>query len=111
MVVGDLGDLFAEPAFARPHDHAPHADAVRVRDRRRLVKVLAQLGEIEVRVERQLLLDDERRDEDDAGTAVGREPAREVERMLRLREAEQRDDDVPVTHRRGSARKPAQLAA
>ena len=88
MVVGDLGDLLPEPAFARPHDHASHADAVRVGDGRCLVEILAQLQEIEVRVQRQLLLDDERRDEDDAGAAVGREPAGEVEGVLSLRETE-----------------------
>ena len=35
-------------------------------------------------VERQLPLDHERRDEDDPGTAVGSEPAGEIERVLRL---------------------------
>lgn len=88
MVVGDLGDLLPDPACAGPDDHAPHAHAVRVGDRRRLVEVLAQLREIEVCVERQFLVDDERRDENDAGAAVGREPAGEVEGVLRLGEAE-----------------------
>ena len=110
MVVGDLGDLLPEPAFAGPHDHAPHADAVRVGDRRCLVEVLAQLREIEVRVERQLLLDDERRDEDDTGAAVGGEAAGKVERVLGLGEPEERDDDVPVANGHGAAREPAQLA-
>ena len=37
-----------------------------------------------MRVQRQLALDDERRNEDDLGTAVGGEPAGEIERgMLR----------------------------
>lgn len=111
MVVGDLRDLLSEPAFARPDDHAPHANAVCVGDRGRLIEVLAQLGEIEVRVERQLLLDDERRDEDDAGAAVGGEAAREVERVFRLGQPEQRHDDVAVAHGRGAAGDSAQLPA
>lgn len=111
MVVGDLGDLLPEPAFSRSHDHAPHADAIRICDRRSLVETRAQLGDIEVCVERKLLLDDERRHEDDTGAAVGSEPAREIEGMLCLDKAEERDDDVPVAHRGGAAGDPAQPAA
>ena len=111
MVVRDLGELLPQCAFARPHDHAPHPDAVRVGDCRRLVEALAQLREIEVRVERQLLLDEERGDEDDAGAPVGGEAAGEVERVLRLGETEQRDDDVAVANGRGAAGDPAQPAA
>ena len=111
VVVGDLGDLLPEPACARPDDHASDAHAVRVGDRRRLVEVLTQLREIEVRVERQLLLDEERRHEDDARSAICREPAREVEGVLCLSETEQRDDDVAITDCRGSPGEPAQLSA
>ena len=49
-----------------------------------------------MRVERQLLVDEQRRDEDDARATVGGEPAREVERVLGLRPAEQRHDDAAV---------------
>jgi len=41
-----------------------------------------------VRVERQLLGDDKRRDEDDVGATVGGEAGGEVERMVGLRSAE-----------------------
>ena len=104
MVVGDLGDLLPKPAFTRPHDHAPHAHAVRVCDCRRLVEVAAQLRQIEVGVDRQFLLDEERRDEDDAGAAIRREAAREVEGVLRFGETEERDDDVAVAKRDRSPR-------
>jgi hypothetical protein len=49
-----------------------------------MVERRPELGEIEVRVERQLLRHHQRRDEHDARAAVGSEPAREVERVLGL---------------------------
>jgi hypothetical protein len=55
---------------------------------------------VEVRVERQLLRNDERRDEDDVGAAVGCEPAGEVERVPGLGAAEERHYDAPVADRR-----------
>ena len=55
---------------------------------------------LELCVQRQLLLDDQRRDEDDVGAAVGGEPAREVEGMLRLGAAEQGDDDAAIARPR-----------
>ena len=82
-------------------------------DRRRAVEPRTQRRDLtpKLRVERQLPLDDERRDEDDARAAVGGEPAGEVERMLRLVPSEQRDDDAPVARstavRRASAPRPA----
>jgi hypothetical protein len=61
---------------------------------------------METCVERQLPLDEERRDEDDPRAAFRGEPAREIERVLRLLALEQRHDDRPVTDRTGPARKP-----
>jgi hypothetical protein len=65
---------------------------------------------VHVRVERELLLDDERRDEDDPGAAVGREPAGEVERVLGLLLVEQRHDDAAVGDRAGPAREAPRAA-
>jgi hypothetical protein len=57
-----------------------------------------------VRVQRQLALDDERRDEDDPRAAVRGEPAREVERVRGLLPIEQRHDDRAVGDRTRPAR-------
>jgi hypothetical protein len=64
-----------------------------------------------VRGERELALDDERRDEDDPRAAVGGEPAGEVERVLRLLPVEQRHDDAAVGERTGRAREAAGAVA
>ena len=98
MVVRHLRKLAAEGALARADDVPAGTDAVRLREGRRLVERRAELPQllVEVRVEGELLRDDERRDENDARAAVRGEAAGEVERMLRLRPAEERDDDVPV---------------
>jgi hypothetical protein len=69
----------------------------------------SELG-IEVRVERQLLRDDERCDEDDLGAAIAGEPAGEIERVLGLLSAEQRDDDAAVADRGGPARESPRAA-
>jgi hypothetical protein len=106
VVVGHLGELDAEGALAGTHDLPPHSDAVGLRDRCRVTELLLQLVELasEVRVQRELLIDDEGRDEDDARTAVRREAAGEVESVLGLCAAEERNDDVPVAHGCRSAR-------
>jgi hypothetical protein len=95
----------AERALASTDDPAADADPVRVGDRRRMVeRPLQRRGlAVEVRVERQLLGDDERRDEHDARATIRREPACEVEGMLGLFSAEQRHDDAAVTDRRRAA--------
>jgi hypothetical protein len=101
VLVDDLGEVVSERALARADDPAPDADAVRVGDRRRVVERRLQYDElgVEVRVERQLLRNDERRDEDDLGAAVTGEAAGEVEGVLGLLTAEQRDDDAAVADR------------
>jgi hypothetical protein len=103
---GDTGDLLAEAPRPRAHDLPPHADAVRARHGSSRLEPLRQLGDlpVEVGIQRQLALDDERRDEDDLGAAVGREPAGEVERVLRLLALEQGHDDAPVGDRAAPAR-------
>lgn len=102
MLGRDLGELVPERALARANHLPMGSHAVRLRDGRGLRQRLAQrldLG-VEVGVERQLLRNDERRDEHDVRTAVGGEPAGEVERVLGLGSAEQGDDDaaVPALH-------------
>ena len=74
MVVRNLGELTAEGALPGAHDEPAGADAVRLGDRRCLAECALQLAHlgVEVRVERELLRDDERRDEDDARAAVDR---------------------------------------
>ena len=106
MVVGDLGELGSERAFARPDDAPGHADAVRISDRGSMVEPGAQLRQlgVEVRVEGQLLRDDQRRDEDDVGAAVGGESAGEIDRVLGLLAAEQRHDDAAIANRGRAAR-------
>ncbi len=103
---GDARDVPAEAPRPRADDLLPHADAVRARHRGRGLEPLLQFAElsVEMRVQRQLALDDERDDEDDAGAAVGGEPAGEVERVLRLLPLEQGHDDAPVGDRLGPHR-------
>ncbi len=57
-----------------------------------------------MRIEGQLAVDDERSHEHDLRAAIGREPAGEVERMLRLFPVEERHDDAAVRDRAGPAR-------
>lgn len=106
MVARHLGELAAERALAGTDDATVGGGAVRLGDGGRLVERGPQVADlaVEVRIERELLRDDERRDEDDAGTAVGGETAGEVERMVGLLATEQRHDDRPVSHRGGAAR-------
>jgi hypothetical protein len=108
VVVGDLRHLLPERALPRPHDHPPHADAVRVGDRSGMVEAFAELREVEVRVERQLLCDHERRDEHDARAAVGGQAAGEVDPVLRLGATEERDDDMAVADGSRAAREAAE---
>jgi hypothetical protein len=108
----DARDLLAEAAGARADDLLPDADAVRARDRGCGFEPFLQAGDrvVHVGLERQLVLDDERRDEDDPGTAVGREAAGEVERVLGLLLVEQRHDDAAVRDRARPARKTPRTA-
>ena len=102
----DANDFLAEAARARADDLPPDVHAVGVRHRGCGVEPLLEAHElpVEVRVDRQLPLEDGRRDEDDAGAAIGREPAGEVDRVLRLLSVEQRHHDRPVGDRARPAR-------
>ncbi len=109
---GDAGNVFTEAPGPRADDLPPHTDAVRAGHRGCGLEPLLQIDEpaVEARVQRQLALDDEGRDEDDLGAAVGREPAGEVECVLGLPPLEQRHDDAAVRDRAGPAREAARPA-
>ena len=106
----DAGDFLAGEPRPCSNDLTPDADPVRRGDRRRGIEPLAELSQVEARIERQLALDDERRDEDDSRPAVGGETAREVEGVLGLLPLEQRHDDRPVGDRPRPPRQPARAA-
>jgi hypothetical protein len=97
----DTRDVLAEAPRPRTHDLAPHAHVVRARHGGRELEPLLQPGQlpVEMRIEGQLAVDDERRDEHDLRAAVGRQPAGEIERVLRFLAIEQGDDDAPVADR------------
>jgi hypothetical protein len=97
----DASDVLAEPPRPRADDLAPHSHAVRARHRFRGPEPLLEARQlsVEVRIQRQLQLEHGRSDENDAGAAVGREPAREIERVLGLLAVEQRHDDAAVGDR------------
>lgn len=113
MVARDLGHLAAEGTRTRAHDAPVRGDAVRLGDDGRLVERRAKLPDlgVEVGVQRQLLRHDERRHEEDAGAAIGGEPAGEVDRVHGLVAAEERDDDRAVAHGDGASREPFRAAA
>ncbi len=106
MLRGDARNFFAEASGARADDLPPHPDAVRARHRGRRLEPLLQTGEpaVHVRVQRQLALDDERRDEDDPGAAIGGEPTRKIEGMLGLIPVEQGHDERAIRDRARPAR-------
>ena len=99
-------DLLAEAPGPCADDLSPHRDAVGARHRLGAPEPLLQTRElpVEVGVDRQLELEDGRRDENDPGAAIGREAAGQIERVLGLLLVEQRHDDAPVGDRARPAR-------
>jgi hypothetical protein len=101
VVARDLGELVPERPIASADDLPVRCDAVRLGDggcvRERGTECL-ELA-VEMRIERKLLRDDQRRDEYDVRTAVGRQAAGEIERMVRLGAPEERHDDAAVPDR------------
>ena len=97
----DPGHLLAEVSRPRPDHLSPYRDAVRIRHRGRGLEPLFQDLElpVEVRVDRQLALEDGGRHQDDPGAAVGGEPAGQIERVLGLLPVEQRHDDGAIGDR------------
>jgi len=113
VILRHLGELLAERALARADDPADRRCAVRLGDGGRVLERPAERPDLvlEMRVERQLLRGDERRDEHDSCAAVGGEAAGEVERMLGLRPAEERHDDAAVADGGRAPSEAAGLAA
>ncbi len=113
MVPRHLGKLAPEGALARADDARRRGHAVRLGDRRR-VRQRAAEGlrlDVEVGVQRKLLRDDERCDEDDARATVRREAAGEIEGVLGLGAAEERHDDAAVADRRRAPGEPVRPSA
>jgi hypothetical protein len=110
VIARDFGELVAERARPGADQPPPRPHAVRLGDRIGAVEPLAErldLG-IEMGVERQLAGDEERRDEDNASSPVGGEPAGEVEGMHRLLVPEQRHHDAAEADRHRAPREPPQ---
>ena len=109
----DARHLLPEQARTRADELAPDADSVRGGHVGGGVEAPAQgskLG-VEARLERQLALDDERRNEHNACAAIRGEPTGEVEGVLRLLPLEKRHDDAAVGDRARPAREAAGAAA
>jgi hypothetical protein len=106
MLRSNPRDFLTEASRAGADDLPPHGDAVGGRERGSRFEPLLEPHElsVEMRVERQLVLEDGGSHQDDPSPAVGREPAREVERVLGLLPVEQRHDDAPVGDRPRPAR-------
>jgi hypothetical protein len=83
----DARDFLAEAPRPGADDLPPYRDSIRTRHGGGRLEPLLQAGQrpVHVRVEGQLAGDHERRDEHDAGSTVRRKPAREIERVFRLR--------------------------
>jgi hypothetical protein len=111
MVLRHFGELLSERAFACANDPAGRGGAVRLGDCGRMIERPAEGRDLaaEVRIERKLLRDDERRDEHDARSAIGGEAAGEIERVLALRQAEERHDDAAVADGGSAPGEPARL--
>jgi len=105
VVLDHVGDLPAECSGARAEDSTARADAVGVRDDLRGVEPALQLCGLgaEVRVQRQLAVDQQGRHEHDACATIGGKPAGEIERVHGLVSLEQGDEDAPVPDRLGPA--------
>jgi hypothetical protein len=109
----DARDLLAEAAGPRANDLSLDCDPVGGRDGGSQLEPLLQAHElpVEVRVERELTLENGRRDEHDSSAPVCGETAGEVDRVLRLLPVEERHHDAAVGDRARPARESARAAA
>src|SRR6266700_5868956 len=96
-VLGGVRDGASELAGPRAHDLSARADPIAFGER----PLAAQLDTknpfltVEVSIERQLPVDEERRQQEDPCTTIGGKPASQVQRMAGVLLIEQRDDDHP----------------
>ncbi len=113
MVARNLGYRAAEGPLARPNDPTRHSDAVRLGDSGCVIERPAESLDLddEVRVQRELLRDDERRDEHDPRATVRRQAAGEIERVLGLDAAEEWHDDAAIADRRRAPGEAVRLPA
>ena len=97
----DARDLLAKASGPRADDLPTYGNPVRARHRCGGLQSLLEVSDlsVEMRVQRQLTLEDGGSDQHDLGSAIGSEPAGEVERVLGLLRVEQRHDDAPVGDR------------
>jgi hypothetical protein len=101
MLGGDANDVLAKAPRTGAHELATDADPVRASHRGGGFEPLLQAHQlpVEVGVERELPLEDGRRDEDDSRSAIGGKAAREVDCVRGLLPVEQRHEDAPVGDR------------
>jgi hypothetical protein len=109
---GDASDVLAEAPRTGAHELSADADAVRARHLGGGFEPLLQAHQlpVEVRIDRELLLEDGRRDEDDSSSAIGGKAAGEVDCVRGLLPVEQRHDDAPVGDRPAPAPEAARPA-
>jgi hypothetical protein len=98
-VLCGIGDRASELPRPGTHDLSVCADPIALGKRPLAVQLDTEnlFLTVEVSIERQLPVDEERRQQEDACTTIGGEPASQVERVAGVLLVEQRDDDHPVS--------------
>jgi hypothetical protein len=98
-VLRGVGDRASELTGPRSHDLSVRPDPVALGQRALATQLDTKNLFLtrEVSIERQLPVDEERRQQEDACTALAGEPASEVQRMPGVLLVEQWDDDHPVS--------------
>lgn len=94
-VFGGRGDGASQLAGPSAHDLPVRADAVTLGKRPLAAELDTEhlLLAMEMGIERQLPLDEERREQENARATIGGEPARQVQRVPGVLLVEQRDDN------------------
>ena len=97
-VLGGIGDGASELARPGAHDLSMRADPVALGERPLAAQLDTQCAflTVEVSIEGQLPVDEERRQQEDARPTVGGKPAGEVQCMAGVLLVEQRNDDHAV---------------
>jgi hypothetical protein len=97
-VLRGVGDRAPELTGTRADDLSVRADPVALGQRTLATELDTKnpFLTVEVSIERQFPVDEERCQQEDACTTIGREPASQVQRMPGVLLVEQRDEDHPV---------------